>query len=267
MASPTEHSKNDILNSALRLVGSPPLAADDESSVSYTAAIGALKDAQFAIFGTNIFQYNTRRVFLTGREATDLDTEAYPPPGGTNALGREHEYKSPAPAVFPYLFDLPKDFNLIIGLTTKDGMHDIPFTFSGHSMTANYTDSSGVDTYVATTSSLPRLYSDHIECQLTYSFVPNLIAAVRATYISHDSVTEGVHRIPDFLYNVVALYIAQAICLQLTGDTQRAVTLYEKYQKALSRARIVEGRSSPHQNYIDETSSRLLDSHNRYGKV
>jgi hypothetical protein len=102
---------------------------------------------------------------------------------------------------------------------------------------------------------------------MTYSFVPNLLATPADAYASHEVLADAIYRMPDFLYEAVALYVAQAICIQLTGSEQRALALYERYQKSLSRARILEGRASPNQDFINENSSRILDSHNRYGTV
>jgi hypothetical protein len=238
--------------------------------VSYEAANGALSDAQFSIFGTNVFQYNTRRVFMTGVDTSSADYNAntFPPSAGNLSAGSVSEEDSPAPSVLGYKYELPADFNLLLSLTTKDGMYNLPYAFAGHTMTGNTgTDSSDVNYYVEVSSSIPRLFTDHAEVQMTYSFVPNLQASASGAYLTHNTAADAIYRMPDFLYEVVALYIAQAICIQLTGSEQRAVSLYERYQKALSRARILEGRSSPNQDFINENSSRILDSHNRYGTV
>jgi hypothetical protein len=267
MATPTTFNKLDVLNSALRLIGSPTVESTDTQTVSYQTAEGALKDAQFAIFGTNVFQYNTRRVFMTGADVNDPNYDPLPVNSGIQSVGAEHEEDSPAPSVLNYKYELPADFNLILSLTTKDGMYNLPYAFAGHTLTGNSNDSSSVTSYVELASSIPRLFTDHAEVQMTYSFVPNLLATPADAYASHEVLADAIYRMPDFLYEAVALYVAQAICIQLTGSEQRALALYERYQKSLSRARILEGRASPNQDFINENSSRILDSHNRYGTV
>jgi hypothetical protein len=268
MATPTTFTLYDILNSGLRKIGSPEVASDDTTSISYTTAYGALKDAQFSIFGTNVFQYNTRTVLMTGNDvnASDYNTTQSPPYYGSSAAyGHMDEKQSPVPSVLTYMYNLPSDFNMLINLRTKDGLYSLPYQFSGHSMgDADYT-SGDHDENVENESSIPRLFTDHSEAQLTYSFVPNLLGLGVGN--SHHTAADQVKRMPEFLYDVVTTYIAQAICVQLTGSEQRADALYERYLKALSRARILEGRSSPVQDFIGDSSSRLLDSHRRYGKI
>lgn len=267
MASPTTFTLHDILNSGLRKVGSPEIASDDTTSISYATAYGALKDAQFAIFGTNVFQYNTRTIQMTGNDTTADDYEENQSPpyyGSAAAHGHESEKDSPVPSILTYMYNLPSDFNLLLHLRTKDGLYSLPYQFSGHSMgDPDYSNNSDTDVHLE--SSIPRLFTDHAEVQLTYSFVPNLLALGVGN--THNSAADQVKRMPEFLYNVVTLYIAQSICIQLTGSETRADNLYERYQKALSRARILEGRSSPVQDFMSDSSSRIIDSHNRYGKV
>lgn len=263
MASRTSFTTLDILNSGLRKVGSPELSATDTTSISYTTAYGALKDAQFAIFGSNVFQYNTRTILMTGTDVNAADYDQVLPTASTSI----DEKRSPVPSILSYMYNLPSDFNLLLHLRTKDGLYSVPYQFSGHSFgDASYTSGDTTDEDVHTESSIPRLFADHEEVQLTYSFVPNLLS-LATSFVSHGYADDGANRMPDFLYDVVTTYIAQAICVQLTGSETRADALYQRYLKALSRARILEGRSSPVQDFISDSSSRLIDSHNRYGKI
>jgi len=263
----TTHTKLDILNSALRLVGSPELSENDTTSVAYTTTNGALRDAAFAIFGTNVFQYNTRRVFLTGNDVNAPGYSSNTPPDNSTA-GYIHQEGSPLPSVFGYMYDLPEEFNLLLKVTSKDGKHILDYQFAGTTSVAGGVDAAG-ESYIAYLSSSPRLFTTEAEIQLFYTYIPDLLKdnlAIR-DYETFKESGSNVTRIPDFLYETITLYVAQAICLQLTGSEQRAMALYDRYVRALRRAKVLEGRSSPAMDYINEANSRLLDSHRGYGKV
>ena len=85
----TETSKLSIINSALRMVGSFHIDASDESSTTYEIANRAYGQAVDEVFGENIFNFNTKRVSLTGVESTEFE---------------KHKYE----------FTLPSDFNLFL---------------------------------------------------------------------------------------------------------------------------------------------------------
>ncbi len=76
----TEATKLDIMNSALRMVGSFHLEASDTTSTTYDIANSAYSQAVTEVFGDNIFRYNTRRVKLNskpGLETSFLASEGY----------------------------------------------------------------------------------------------------------------------------------------------------------------------------------------------
>ena len=68
-------SKLDIINSALRMVGSYHLDRLDDGSSTYEIVDGAFGQAFLEVFGDNIFGYNSKRVKLVGSEIVDDDYE------------------------------------------------------------------------------------------------------------------------------------------------------------------------------------------------
>tara|TARA_B100001093_G_scaffold520277_1_gene614171 strand:- start:10990 stop:11610 length:621 start_codon:yes stop_codon:yes gene_type:complete len=88
---PTEATKLKILNSALRMVGSFHIDADDETSSTYEIATRAFSQAVTEVFGDNIFSYNTKSVELTAGNSTANTTEPY-----------------------QYYYNLPSDFNILL---------------------------------------------------------------------------------------------------------------------------------------------------------
>ena len=88
-------SKLDIINSALRMVGSYHLERLDDGSSTYEILDGAYDQAFLEVFGDNIFGYNSKRTKLTGTEIEDDDYE--------------------------YSFTLPSDLNIFIKAVNGDG--------------------------------------------------------------------------------------------------------------------------------------------------
>ena len=88
-------SKLDIINSALRMVGSYHLDRLDDGSSTYEIVDGAFGQAFLEVFGDNIFGYNSKRVKLVGSEIVDDDYE--------------------------YSFTLPADLNIFIKAVNGDG--------------------------------------------------------------------------------------------------------------------------------------------------
>ena len=68
----TEANKLEILNSALRMVGSYHIDATDETSSTYEITTRAFAQAVTELFGDNIFNYNTKRSTLTGVASTEF---------------------------------------------------------------------------------------------------------------------------------------------------------------------------------------------------
>ena len=87
--------KLDIINSALRMVGSYHLERLDDGSSTYEILDGAFDQAFLEVFGDNIFGYNSKRVKLTGTEIVDDD--------------------------YSYSFTLPTDLNIFIKAVNSDG--------------------------------------------------------------------------------------------------------------------------------------------------
>ena len=88
----------DILNSALRRVGSSRLETGDTSSHLYTTVFEAYNDAVLEIFSENIFNYNTKKAALTATNSTSPTTDTQ----------------------FEYNYSLPADFNVLKYLTNKE---------------------------------------------------------------------------------------------------------------------------------------------------
>jgi len=85
----TETNKLGIMNSALRMVGSFHIEASDVTSTTYEIANKAYEQAVDEVFGENIFNFNTKRVSLTGVVSTEFS---------------QHKYE----------FTLPSDLNLFL---------------------------------------------------------------------------------------------------------------------------------------------------------
>lgn len=89
----TTPTKLNIMNSALRKVGSYYLESDDTSSTTYNIVNQAYLDAILEIFADNIFNFNTRKATLT-------------------AVNSEAQTDEP----WEYYFNLPSDHNALIAL-------------------------------------------------------------------------------------------------------------------------------------------------------
>lgn len=87
--------KLDIINSALRMVGSYHLDRLDDGSSTYEITSAAFDQAFLEVFGDNIFGYNKKRVKLAGTEITDDD--------------------------FSHSFTLPTDLNIFIKAVNGEG--------------------------------------------------------------------------------------------------------------------------------------------------
>lgn len=202
---PTESNKLNLLNSALRMVGSFHIDADDESSTTYEIISRAYSQAITEVFGDNTFTYSIKRVSSTGSESTEFSK-------------------------FKYEHTLPSDINIL--LYTEDGEDNI---------------------ITEIRLSNGKVYSNEQTLHFTYSHVPDI----------EDSAVG----LPAFLSRLLALHMAQNVAIELSGSENRHEILYVQYQKALKRARVLDGRQGPKQTYYSEANSRILESHNYYGAV
>jgi hypothetical protein len=204
----TTPTKLNILNSALRKVGSYFLDASDTSSTTYQIVTQAYDDAILEVFSENVFGYNTKQVTLTAINAT-----AY-----TDTL-------------YEYAFNFPADFNFIINISHPTEFYHI----------TDYQRVNG------------QLQCNHPSITLTYTYVPDLSSSATT--------------LPAYINRLVVLHIAQAISIELSGSENRHEILNIQYNKALRRARVVEGRQGPAMSFVSDDSSRLIESHQRYGEI
>lgn len=217
------HTKLEIMNSALRMVGSYHLESDDTTSATYEIATRAYENAVNAIFSNNIFQFNTKRLFSTGTSVAN-DADSTKP---NNFLDYRHS--------------LPSDYNLLLQIQDKKGEYIITdFLLDG--INSDITD-----------ATVPYLYTTDESVHIYYQYVPDL--------------ETDASKMPSFLARLISLYMAQEFAIELSGSESRQGVLFAQYQQALRRARVLEGRSSPAQTYINDGNSRLMGSHYGYGSV
>ena len=200
-----EASKLNILNSALRMVGSYHLDSTDESSSTYEIASRAYSQAVTEVFGDNIFNYNTKRVTLTGVDAT--------------------EFKD-----YTKEYTFPSDFNLFVSVETADDYLAADYRFANS-----------------------KLYSSEETLKLSYTYIPNLETSASG--------------LPAFLTRLLTLHMAQNMAIELSGSENRHEILFKQYTLALRRARTLEGRQGPAQQYIHDGNSQFISAHQSYGKV
>lgn len=200
-----EASKLKILNSALRMVGSFHLESDDESGTTYEISSRAYSQAITELFGDNIFNYNTKRVALTGVDST--------------------EFKD-----YTKEYTFPVDFNLFISVETADDY-----------LVSDYRFANG------------KIYSSQETLKLTYTYIPD---------IENDA-----SGLPPFITRLLTLHMAQNMAIELSGSENRHEILFKQYTLALRRARTLEGRQGPAQQYINDSNSQFISSHQNYGKV
>lgn len=140
-----------------------------------------------------------------------------------------------------YRHALPSDYNLLLQIQDKKGEYIISdFLLDG--INPDITE-----------STVPYLYTTEESIHIYYQYVPDL---------ETDS-----SKMPSFLARLVSLYMAQEFAVELSGSETRQEVLFAQYTQALRRARVLEGRSSPAQTYINDGNSRLMGSHYGYGSV
>jgi hypothetical protein len=136
------HTKTQIINNALRMVGSYHIEDGDTTSTTYQIADRAFEDAANDVFSTNIFQYNTARTYSTGIETATLSDADKP------GSGWSHRHV------------LPDDYNLLIGVSNTAYTSMLDFTLDGISGSS-----------VAT---IPYLFTTEEKVHIFYTFVPSL---------------------------------------------------------------------------------------------
>tara|TARA_R100000278_G_scaffold17602_3_gene17660 strand:- start:14354 stop:14965 length:612 start_codon:yes stop_codon:yes gene_type:complete len=201
----TEATKLEILNSALRMVGSFHIDADDETSSTYEITTRAFSQAVTEVFGDNIFNYNTKCTTLTGSVSTELPN-------------------------YDYEFTFPSDFNIFLFAENDDGY-----------IASNYRFANG------------KLYCSEESLKLTYTYIPDLETSASG--------------LPAFLTRLLTLHMAQNMAIELSGSENRHEILFKQYTLALRRARTLEGRQGPAQQYINDGNSQFISAHQTYGKV
>ena len=232
------------MNNALRLVGSYHLESDDTTSTTYEIASRAFNQAISEIFSNNIFQYNTRRILRSGS----------PNVVATSTLSTARKPSDKWSHRVSLGFAGPS-FNLryvtIIDVTNEDGSVRLDWVLDNS--TAD--DSNPYE-------DVPYLFTTEDNVQVYYSFIPQSDAASIGG-------VQGNHaqEMPPHLANVVSYLMASNMAIELSGSEQRADLLYQRYTLALRRARVMEGRSSPAQQYITDSNSSFINAVRRYGEV
>lgn len=202
----TTPTKLNIMNAALRKVGSYFLEADDTTSTTYQISNQAYLDAILEVFAENTFNYNTKKVTLTG--VANPETDPY-----------------------EYYFDFPADYNLLVRINHT----------SDHYIISDY------DFYNN------QLHCNHASVSLCYTYIPDLSSSATT--------------LPAYLNRLVVLHMAQSLAIELSGSENRHEILHVQYVKALRRARVLEGRQGPAQAFVSDGSSRVIESHQRYGEI
>jgi hypothetical protein len=218
------HTKLEIMNNALRMVGSYHLESDDTTSATYEIATRAFTDAVNSVFADNIFQYNTKRYYSTGTATSTLNEEDR--------------------LTWDYRHTIPDDYNLFLKVTNKEATALLNWTLDGSDGSTN--------------DDVPYLYTTEEFVQIYYTFIPDLNNEAGVNHGNNPS------RMPAFLVRLVALHMAQNMCIELSGSENRHEILYKQYTMALRRARVLEGRSSPAQQYIHDGNSSFITSHRYY---
>ena len=201
----TEATKLDVLNSALRMVGSYHLESTDTTSTTYEIANSAYAQAITELFGDNIFNYNTKRTTITGVTSTEYED-------------------------LTYEFTFPSDFNIFISAETSEDYLATSYRFANG-----------------------KLYCIHDTLKLTYTYIPDLETSASG--------------LPAFLTRLLTLHMAQNMAIELSGSENRHELLHKQYTLALRRARTLEGRQGPAQQYIDDSNSCFVSAHQNYGEV
>lgn len=235
------NDKTQVMNNALRMVGSYHLESNDTTSTTYQIADRAFDDAVNTIFSQNIFQYNTRRVYSASGTATTTLTDA-------NNPNEKWSYRH------SLSFSGPQDkhrYVTLLKVTDKSGNNILDW----------HLDNSRAEDSGTQYEDVPHLFTTEKEVHIYYSFVPNADANVLT------DAGQGIRFMPPHLAVLVATLMASNMAIELSGSETRADLLYQRYLRDLRRARVIEGRGSPAQQYINDTNSSFIGAIKGYGKV
>jgi hypothetical protein len=234
------HGKTNIMNNALRMVGSYHLDAGDTTSVTYEIANQAFNDAVVTIFSENVFTYNTfRKYYDNGVDTTTLSLSEKP--------GDQWTYRISLPNKGP---NNEYGFQQILKVTNKEGNNLLDW-YVENLVPANAAVLYDESYYLFTTEKEVHVY---------YSFVPDLGTSglkrgdIAANMDAH-------------IVRALTLYMAQSMCIELSGSETRQQSLFQQYVRAIRRARVIEGRGSEPQRYIHDGNSQIISSHYGYGSV
>jgi len=234
-----EHGKVQVMNNALRMVGSYHLDTNDTTSVTYQIADRAFDDAMVSIFSENVFTYNTIRRYYS--DATDLSTltDAEKP--------AEHwKYRVVLPNKGPNNY---QGFQRVVKVTNKEG----------NALLDWYAEVYQAPNTAVVYDEPYYLFTTEKDFHVYYTFIPNGDGGTNRG--------DGIANMDAHLVRAVTLYMAQSMCIELSGSETRQELLFNQYVRAIRRARVIEGRGNPAQRYIHDGNSQLMNSHYGYGSV
>lgn len=228
------------MNNALRMVGSYHLDAGDTTSVTYEIANQAFNDAVVTIFSENVFTYNTfRRYYDNGVDTSTLSLSEKP--------GDQWKYRILLPNKGP---NNEYGFQQIVKVTNKEG----------NALLDWYVENLVPEGNSVVYDESYYLFTTEKEAHVYYSFVPDL----GSSGLERGDVTANMDA---HIVRALTLYMAQSMCIELSGSETRQQSLFEQYVRAIRRARVIEGRGSEPQRYIHDGNSQLMNSHYGYGSV
>ncbi len=131
---------------------------------------------------------------------------------------------------YPFQFSLPADFNIFIKAEDEEDQ-----------LSTDYVFTNGF------------LFCSSSVLNITYTTVPDIETSATT--------------LPAFLSRLLTLHMAQNMAIELSGSENRHEILHKQYVLALRRARTLEGRQGPAQQYIDSSNSSFISAHQSYGKV
>jgi|TARA_B110000908_G_C10091093_1_gene374049 hypothetical protein len=131
--------KLDIINTALRMVGSYHLDRLDDGSSTYEITSAAFDQAFLEVFGDNIFGYNKKRSKLTGTEILNDDD-------------------------FSFSFTIPSDLNIYIKAVNGEGCIITDYYTEGATLLCNYPTLTVYYAYIPTDLATLPAYLNKLIC-------------------------------------------------------------------------------------------------------
>lgn len=227
------------MNNALRMVGSYHLEDNDTQSVTYQIADRAFDDAITTIFSENIFTYNTIRKYYTN--ATELSTLT-----DSEKPSEQWSYRVSLPSKGPTNY---QGFEQVVKVTNKEGTVLLDW----------YTEVSQASGSIVLYDEPYYLYTTEKDFHLYYTFIPNADGGTNRG--------DNINNMDSHIVRAVTLYMAQSMCIELSGSETRQQALFLQYVRAIKRARVIEGRGNQPQRYIHDGNSQIMSSHYGYGSV